>query len=66
MICLKSIESKEVFPQRFAILIEPNEEMRNDEELYAAVRRDGHAVIRINNKEEVILAERFCMEWRGD
>lgn len=56
----------------FAFLIEPDERITSDDELYAAVRAHGKAVIqpfqsgyRINNPV-TLTPQEFEAKWRGD
>lgn len=69
MIHLKSIKGSLL---RHAVLVEPDVPMRNDHDLYRAVREAGHAIIvpyitpvDIGPAIEVPAAE-FCETWRGD
>ena len=71
---LKSKEKDEVgMPKLFGYLILPKDEVHNDEELYAAVRKEGRAVLRpfegITYKlmTPVSLSpEEFERQWQGD
>jgi hypothetical protein len=58
---------------RFAYLIEPSSDINSDEELYAAVQKNGRAVIRefegatLELKQATTLTpEDFESTWRGD
>lgn len=74
MFHLKSIEPKGVFPTRFAVLVEPEVSVRNNEQLYEAVRKHGKAVIiptdimpdgTIHNPVTLTPIE-FERQWKGD
>lgn len=72
MIHLKTIKGSIFDDMRFAVLVEPDVPMRNDHDLYRAVREAGNAVIvpyvtpvELGAPVEVPAAE-FCETWRGD
>lgn len=59
--------------KRFAYLVEPNDPVHSDKELYAAVERNGRAVIREFagatyelGRIRVMTPTEFAAEWQGD
>jgi hypothetical protein len=52
---------------KFGVLLEPDYDVRNDRELYAAVKGYGKAVVITEFEGTVTMSpERFEAEWRGD
>jgi hypothetical protein len=59
--------------QKFAYLIAPSEPIKNDQELYDAVKRNGRAVFRPFERgslkllnPESLSPEEFEAQWQGD